>query len=137
MRLIDTNVFIYAVGRPHEYKDVCIRVLDEVGAGRIEANIDVELLQEVLYYLGRRGRWDDAIAMFDRIVTAFPAPFPIGINEATRARDILAGGARVEARDAIHAAVVLEHRLEGIISTDRGFDAITGLTRFDPRALTP
>ena len=38
-------------------------------------------------------------------------------------------------RDAIHAAVVFEHRLEGIISADRAFDGIAGLTRFDPKEL--
>ena len=38
----------------------------------------------------------------------------------------------IEARDAIHAAVVFEHRLEGIVSADRDFDRIPGLRRFDP-----
>jgi predicted nucleic acid-binding protein len=35
-------------------------------------------------------------------------------------------------RDAIHAAVVITQRLEGIVSADSDYDRIPGLRRFDP-----
>ena len=38
-------------------------------------------------------------------------------------------------RDAIHAAVVFEHGLEGIVSADRDYDRIPGLRRLDPIVL--
>ena len=38
----------------------------------------------------------------------------------------------LSARDAIHAAVVFEHELEGIISADQDYDRIQGLRRYDP-----
>jgi predicted nucleic acid-binding protein len=41
----------------------------------------------------------------------------------------------LQSRDAIHAAVVFENKLEGIISADRGLDVIDGLVRFDPKEL--
>ena len=34
-------------------------------------------------------------------------------------------------RDAIHAAVVQTHDLEGIVTADKVFDRIKGLKRFD------
>lgn len=135
MKLIDTNIFIYAVGRPHEYKDSCITLLSEVNARRIAANIDVELLQEILHRYWQRSTYDEGMRLFDEVVAAFPDPIPIGIADVRRAREVLEANSRIAPRDAIHAAVVLEHRLEGIISTDRGFDAIPGVTRFDPRDL--
>ena len=42
----------------------------------------------------------------------------------------------LSARDAIHAAVVIEHGLEGIVSADHDFDRILGLVRFDPITLS-
>jgi predicted nucleic acid-binding protein len=35
-------------------------------------------------------------------------------------------------RDAIHAAVVIEHGLDGIVSADQDLDRIPGLGRYDP-----
>jgi predicted nucleic acid-binding protein len=55
--------------------------------------------------------------------------------EAKVARDVMSRHPRLEPRDALHAAVVLVHGLEGIVSSDRGYDAVVGVTRFDPRDL--
>lgn len=135
MKLIDTNVFLYAVGREHHYKEICLRLMGEFGQGRHEVNIDTELLQEVLHHFWSRGRHQDGLEMFDRLVVGFPDPIPITIAEARSARDVLAEYPRLQTRDAVHAAVVLNEGLEGIISADRGFDEIAGLTRFDPKDL--
>ncbi len=98
-------------------------------------NIDTELLQEVLYHFWQRKRHDKGIELFDTIIAGFPEPFPVSLTEARAARDVLDGHPDLEPRDAIHAAVVLVHGLDGIISTDRAFDAISGIIRFDPKDL--
>ena len=98
-------------------------------------NIDTELLQEVLYHFWQRNRHQEGIELFDAIIAGFPEPFAVTLTEVRVARDVLAGHPDLEPRDAIHAAVVLVHGLEGIISTDRAFDAIAEITRFDPKEL--
>ena len=35
-------------------------------------------------------------------------------------------------RDALHAATAASQLVDGVVSTDRGFDAVPGLTRYDP-----
>ena len=135
MKLIDANIVIYAMGEPHAYKLSCQRVFSLVYEGRLEANIDTELLQEILHFYQRRNHLDFGLALFDRLVTLFPDPFPVSRERVVLARDMLARHRQVEARDALHAAVVLQEDLEGIISADRGFDSIAGLTRFDPMQL--
>jgi predicted nucleic acid-binding protein len=35
-------------------------------------------------------------------------------------------------RDAIHAATAASQLVDGVVSADRGFDAVPGLTRYDP-----
>lgn len=62
---------------------------------------------------------------------------PIGGEEIYVASRLLIQHPQLDARDAIHAAVVQLHGLEGVVSADRGFDAIRGITRFDPMEMFP
>jgi hypothetical protein len=54
---------------------------------------------------------------------------PVG---GVAARNLLEQYPSLQARDAIHAAVVFANRLEGIISADGSLGLIRGLVRFDP-----
>ena len=133
MRLIDANIFIYAVGRPHPYREACRRLLVQLEERTTEGNIDIELLQEILGFYWRQRRLSQGLALFDRLQRAFPDPFPITNEVVLAARFLLARYPGIGPRDAIHAAAVIVHDLEGIISTDRGFDQIAEITRFDPK----
>jgi predicted nucleic acid-binding protein len=135
LKLVDTNVFIYAVGGPHEYKEICSRLVPELIAGKHDANIDTELLQEILHRFWQRRRHKEGLEVVDRLALGFPDPFPITLRESRLARDILSTHPLIAPRDAIHAAVVVVHGLEGIITADGDFDRIGGVTRFDPMDL--
>lgn len=126
---------MYAVGRPHPYKDVCARLAAELVRGEHEANIDSELLQEILYRFWRQKRVAQGFALFDAVATGFPDPLPVTGPDAVLARRLLQDHPLVAPRDAIHAAVVITNNLEGIISTDGEFGSIPGVTRFDPKDL--
>ncbi len=131
MRLIDTNVIIYAAGRAHPLREGAREVLDQVGEGTLQANIDAEVLQEILHvYYARRERTKGFDAV-DDLLLLFPNPFPIGREEIEAARDLMRAHSFLSARDAIHAAVVQVNELEGMITADRVFDRIKGLKRFD------
>ncbi len=45
----DTNIFMYAAGRPHHYKNPCVRILDDVEKKKINAFVYTEVPQELLY----------------------------------------------------------------------------------------
>ena len=49
-----------------------------------------------------------------------------------RARLVLDAYPHLMARDALHAAVVLEHQLDGVSSYDRDFDPVAGVARVEP-----
>ena len=49
-----------------------------------------------------------------------------------RARSLLVGTAGLMARDASHAAVMLDESLDGIYSYHRDFDRIQGIKRLQP-----
>ncbi len=137
MKLLDTNIVVYAVGRAHACKQPCVRVLQEVTRGEGGFGADSELFQEVLYLYSARGERTRALSTCADLLVMFPDPLPVGREEIVLAHQLMGDYPGLMPRDAIHAAVVLASHLEGIVSTDKGFDTITGLTRFDPLALYP
>ena len=131
MRLIDANVVIYTAGKAHPLLEEARKVLDRIAEGTSHANTDAEVLQEILHvYDGRRER-RKGFDTVDDLLVLFPNPIPIGRKEVETARDLMRAYSFLGARDAIHAAVVQTHDLEGIVTADKVFDRIKGVKRFD------
>jgi len=135
VKLLDTNVFIYARGRQGPYKQSCADVLTASVERAGMYGIDVELLQELLDVYTRRGQRAFAAGAVAEAVEMFADPLPITRREAEQAAEIVRSYRRLTPRDAIHAAVVITYDLEGIVSADKSFDQIPGVTRFDPKTL--
>jgi len=131
LRLIDTNVIVYTVGSVHPLKEASERILSDIAAGTLAANLDVETLQEVLHLYSSRGERRKGFRTIEHLLMLFPNPFPIGREEIERARDLMMKHPFLGARDGIHAAVVQTHDLEGIVTADKVFDRIKRLRRFD------
>ena len=89
MKLLDTNIIIYAAGRPHTYKNACARLLQEIASGNSGYNIDSELLQEVLYVYTLRNELALGLATFDSLISLFPNPVAITRAEMVEARQLL------------------------------------------------
>jgi predicted nucleic acid-binding protein len=130
--LIDTNIIMYAAGAPHTHKGPSVRMLEQVAAGEVEATIDAEVLQEILHRYRAINRWDDGKQVYDLTRRLFPVVIPVTAAILDRARQLLDTDATIMARDALHAAVVLEERLDGVISFDHDFDRIAGVVRREP-----
>lgn len=137
MKLLDANIFVYALGRLHPYQRPCERLLAEAEASPRGYNVSVEILQEVLHVFWGRRQLRDGLRAFDLMVKIFPEPFPIERKDSLVARSILERHPDLSPRDAIHAAVVLNRGLEAIVSADRAFDELTEMTRLDPLELYP
>jgi len=135
LKLLDTNIFIYAQGRPHRYSEPCRALVAKLGRDSTDYTIDTELLQEVLHVYIIRGERDRAFRTFDRLITLFPQPVPMTAEEASLARQVLERYPVLSPRDAIHVAVVSTQHLEGIVTTDTAFGQVQGLSVYDPIAL--
>ena len=135
MKLIDANIILYSLGIQHPYKKACGTVLREAARRSEEYALDAESLQEVLHVLNRRSKRAEAINQTRELLEAFKLIIPIGQEEIETAIDYFERYPLLSSRDAVHTAVVVNHGLEGIVSTDKDFDVIAEIRRFDPMAL--
>ena len=135
MLLLDANISIYAEGREHFYRGPCRAIMNRVKTSPEEYAIDAEALQEIMHVYSNRGETARGINEVEALLNLRTVIIPITVAEIWAATRLLRETPGLSSRDAVHAAVVLVHRLEGIISTDRGFDRIPGVRRYDPAEL--
>lgn len=134
---LDVNVPMYAAGKPHPYKEACVWVLTEIANGRLEAVIDTEIIQEILYRYGAIQQWQVGVRLAQNVLDLVPTVLPVTVNEMKTAVSLFARYAPqgIKARDTVHAAVMYHHDLTTIISTDKHFDQIENVVRLDPQLL--
>jgi hypothetical protein len=131
---LDSNIFMYAAGAPHTYKDPCVRILSEVEIGALTAAINCEVLQELLYRYTYIKLADKGIQLCREILN-----YPLTILDVTErdvrlAIDLLEAhrDAGLEPRDAIHAATMLNNGISRLISADKDFEHLSLVARIDP-----
>lgn len=132
MILLDANVFMYAAGADHPSKAAAARFLERVAADEVEAAIDAETLQEILHRYRAIRRWEDGRRVYDLARTLVPVVLPVTVTVLDAARDLLDRHPSLMARDALHAAVALQHAGGEICSFDGDFDEIPGVRRSEP-----
>ena len=130
--LVDVNVLMYAAGVAHDHKAASVRFLERVAEGEIDAVIDAEILQEILHRYRALDRWQEGRRLFDLTRVLFPVVLPVTAEVMDRARILLETYPHLMAREGLHAAVVLQHQLDGLCSFDRDFDAVAGVERVEP-----
>jgi predicted nucleic acid-binding protein len=139
---LDANIPTYAAGRDDPLKEPCKEVLRLSARHPRSFFTDAEVLQEMLHrYLALR-RWPEG----KRVVLDFAALTagsiePVTAGDVVRACDLadqyaVRSGARLAARDLLHAAVIIRAESDAakIVSADGDFDelAAEGIERLNP-----
>jgi predicted nucleic acid-binding protein len=134
---LDVNVPMYAAGKPHAFKEACVWLLTQIANGVIVTAIDTEIIQEILYRYGALQEWKVATTMATNLLELVPVVYPVTPDDIKLTILLFQqyGPKGVRARDLIHVAVMRNHGLTQIISTDAHFDLIPGLMRLDPMQL--
>jgi len=130
--LVDSNVLMYAAGASHPNKRPSLGFLERVARSEIDAAIDAETLQEILYRYRAIERWTDGRRVYEHARHIFPIVFEITGDATDVAKALMDENPALIARDALHAAVVQIHDLEAICSYDTDFDPIESLQRIEP-----
>jgi predicted nucleic acid-binding protein len=125
---VDSNIPMYIVGAPHPNKDEARRLLERAIVDGERLVTDAEVLQEILHRYVAIGRRDAIGPAFDAILKIADSVLPVELADVQRARALL-GTARLSARDAIHIAIMQRHDIDQVLSFDRAFEHVPGLTR--------
>jgi predicted nucleic acid-binding protein len=130
---VDSNIIMYAVGAEHAYRSPCLDALGQIIQASLQAVVSSEVHQEILHRYVSIGLPDKAREVSIRLETIIPATLPLTLADIRRVRQLAERYPGLNARDLIHAAVMLENGLTRILSTDRHFDQMTEIERIDPR----
>jgi hypothetical protein len=120
---------MYLVGAPHPHKTDARRLLEAALSAGEKLVTDAEVLQEILHRYVAIDRRDAIQPAFDALLGIVDEVLSVTRADVERAKSIVLGRRRLSARDAVHAAVMEREEIEQILSFDRGFDSIPGLTR--------
>jgi predicted nucleic acid-binding protein len=128
MLFVDSNVPMYLVGGEHPNRDAARHAVELAIAGRERLVTDAEVLQEILHRYVAIERREATVAASSTLLAIVDEVYPIELEDVERARHIVTTS-RLSARDAVHLAVMQRRGIGRILTFDRGFDGIPGLTR--------
>jgi uncharacterized protein len=126
---VDSNIPMYVAGREHPNREPSRRFLRQSREGKVDACTSTEVLQEILYRYASLGKLDLAREVYDLFVELCPTILGVSLADTDRARDLVCADLGISARDAVHAAVMLNNDIEWIATFDAGFDKIAGVRR--------
>ena len=132
---VDSNIIMYAVVAEHPYHRPCLDALDRIIRESLPAVVSSEVHQEILHRYLSLGLGQMALEVSARLETLIPTTLPVTLADIRRARRLAERYSTLNARDLVHAAVMLENGLSCILSTDRHFDQMAEIERIDPRDL--
>lgn len=119
MIFVDTNVFMYAVGKPHPLRYRARDFFTESAQHLNRLCTSAEVLQELLHaYLpvGRTEVFEDALALVDR---AGVEVWPLEKEEVLMARQLHAAHPSLRARDLSHLASCRRRGVRQIMTFDQ------------------
>ena len=131
MILVDSNIPMYLVGAEHPHKVDARRLLERAVAEKRRLVTDAEVLQEILHRYVAIDRRDAIQPCFEVLLEVVDDVLAVDLEIVEGARDIVIGHPDLTARDAVHVAVMREHGIEHILTFDRHFDGLPGVTRVD------
>lgn len=126
---IDSNIPMYVAGGEHEHREPARRFLERVEKREIESCTSTEALQEILCRYSALSRRDLGGRVYDLFVEACPEVLDVTLADLDRAKDLLGRTANISARNALHAAVMMNHEIEWIATFNKEFDRIAGIRR--------
>ena len=132
MTLVDTNVFMYAGGRPHPNKSSSKAFLRQVVNGSVSAAIDAEVLQEILHRYRAVNRWEDGKKAYDLTRSIMRNVVSITADVMDDARLLMDLHPHLTARDALHLSAYVTIGADSICRFDQDFDRVPGIVRRQP-----
>lgn len=130
--LLDTTVFLYALGREHSYKMPCSAIVEALKQSGVEGVVSVDLIQEFVHVRIKRGHdASETLRMAEGIISLCEV-HDFESRDLHLALRLFGEHPKLDFRDAIFAATAINRGIDKIISADRDFDTVPQLQRVDP-----
>lgn len=136
MRFLDTNVFLRYLTRDDERKSrACLVLFEQMRDGIELATTSETVLAEVAYVLSGRGQYrlpHAEISEYLRPLLELSGMRLADVGVYQRALDLYAERTYLDLEDALSVAHMERAGMTEIVSYDRDFDRIPGVTRVEP-----
>lgn len=122
MIFVDTNVFMYAVGRPHPLRDDAQRFFRDAAAHGRRLATSSEVLQELLHAYLPVGR----LAVLDaawRLATSVDDVWALEADDVVQARALVTRHPGLGARDLVHLACCTRRGALALMTFDRSLSS--------------
>lgn len=129
MIFVDSNIPMYLVGAHHPHKTDAQRLLERAIVAGESLVTDVEVFQEILHRYVAIDRRDAIAPAWELLASITDQVVGIDVDDVATGRDLVLAGTANSARDAIHVAVMRRLDCGRILTFDRGFDTVPGITR--------
>jgi len=129
MIFVDANIPMYLIGAEHPNKTLAAAAVERALAQGRRLVTDAEVLQELLHRFTAIRRPDAIAPCFDVLLGLVDETLPVELADVQAAKEVVLGGYRVSARDAVHIAIMRRHDIGTVMSFDRGFDGFPGVMR--------
>ena len=126
MTFIDTNVFMYAVGRPHPLRLQARDFLIEAMRNRTPLFTSAEVLQELAHAYLPAGRLATLDAAMTLVVRCGAEVWPLEAEDVTLARQLHEQYPTLSARHLCHLASCRRRGESEIKTFDRAFNSVVG-----------
>ncbi len=123
MVFVDTNVFMYAVGREHPLRDEARRFFIEAADASSPLATSSEVLQELLHAYLPVDRLDTLDAALRLATSRVGTVLSLEADDVVMARTLVAKHPGLTARDLVHLACCLRRGIERVKTFDRGLAA--------------
>ena len=121
MIFVDTNVFMYAVGRQHPLRNSALEFFADAGRDGIPLCTSAEVLQELAHAYFRVGRlrtFDDAVLLIAQLNVEL---WPLEADDVMLARQLHERYPDIEARDLCYLASCRRRRVDELKTYDHAF----------------
>lgn len=129
--LLDTAVFVYALGGEHAEREPCRRVIGAARDQLIEPHASWQLVQELVFHRLRHTSRATAVEQA-RTAADMLHLHEVDSSVVLRSLDLIMTTDTIQGRDALHAATALELGISVMVTPDPDFDQVPGLTRVAP-----
>lgn len=123
---VDTNVFMYAVGRPHPLKRQARDIFSDAEHNKVALYTSAEVLQELLHAYLPVERIDFIEAALALIVRFEVKVWPLEKEDVDLARRLHHRYPTLSARDLCHLASCVRNGVSEVKTFDQAFQAVAG-----------